>query len=176
MSRHGYDPETKQYTVPVPNDPYAEGKLSPAQWGELVRQASPGVTRYPAVLFIHGVDSDGVMEPFPEACDGDRTLHPDNLRDEVAQWTDVHGTDPSADEVESGFGGNPQLTRRAYKRGADTVVETFTLQGLGHFVPVEPGEGPRQGGHANPGAPHYTQAVSGFHSTYWTARFFALVP
>ncbi|MGH8474510.1 MAG: hypothetical protein ACRER2_01850 [Methylococcales bacterium] len=173
MYRHLFNPATKRYDITLDDDPLE--KVTPVMWGDLVRNATSSSQNYPEVLFIHGIDSDQIIEPFPASYDGDPVMHQTNLRDHVTQWTDVHGTDPIADRVDNAFSGNPNITHRVYRKGDETVVETYEIKGLAHEVPVNPGSGPQQGGLAQSGDPYYSRNIEGFYSAYWIAKFFELI-
>lgn len=173
MRRHLFNPATKQYDRLVENDPV--DKTTPEEWGKLVTQAYPSAKQRPPVMLVHGVDTDGKLEPYPKDYDGDKTIHEYNLRDAVKQWTQVHGTDQTADKVEASFAGNPRVTHKIYQQGeAKTVVETFEIKGLDHFIPVDPGMQATQGGIANKMDPHYSEDVD-FYAAYWISKFFGLV-
>jgi poly(hydroxyalkanoate) depolymerase family esterase len=177
MRRHLFNSETRQYDRLVANDPV--DKVTPEEWGSLVTQAYPSAKHYPTVMLIHGVDTDGKLEPYPKDYDGDKTVHQYNLRDAVKQWTNVHDADQLADIIEEGFAGNPRLVHKVYqsdtaKADHQTVVETLEIKGLDHFIPVDPGTEPYQGGIANKTAPHYSEDVD-FYAAYWIAKFFGLI-
>jgi poly(hydroxyalkanoate) depolymerase family esterase len=126
--------------------------LSPGQWGDLVRAASSWSGPWPIVSIWHG--------------DGDFVVRPMNLTESMEQWTNVHGIDQIA-EVSDTVGGFPH---RVYKTpSGQTRVETFTITGMGHGTPVDPGAGETQCGTA--GA--YILDVN-LCSSYYIARFFGL--
>jgi len=101
---------------------YPGRDLTPTQWGGFVRAASQHTGPWPTVSIWHGT--------------ADYTVATANQREQVDQWTDVHGipTTPSATDTVAGF-------PHAVYRTADgrTVVETVTLTGMGHGQPVDPG-------------------------------------
>lgn len=126
--------------------------LSPAQWGDRVRAASSWTGPWPIVSIWHG--------------DADFTVRPVNQTELLEQWTDVHGIDRTADVSET-IGGYP---RRVYRDAGGTArVETWTITGMGHGTPVDPGTGETQCGTA--GA--YLLDVN-LCSSYYIARFFGL--
>ncbi|MFQ6548406.1 alpha/beta hydrolase family esterase [Aestuariibius sp. 2305UL40-4] len=66
---------------------------------------------------------------------GDETVDPDNLQELTEQWTALHGIDTVADSREE-MGG---IVREVYSGAAgDPLVETWSLDGFGHAVPVDP--------------------------------------
>jgi poly(hydroxyalkanoate) depolymerase family esterase len=126
--------------------------LTPAQWGDKVRAASNWTGPWPIVSIWHG--------------DADYTVRPMNLTESMEQWTNVHGIDQTADVVDS-IGGHPH---RVYRDAAGNArVETWTITGMGHGTPVDPGTGETQCGTA--GA--YLLDVN-LCSSYYIARFFGL--
>ncbi len=105
--------------------------LTPAQWGDKVRAASSWTGPWPIVSVWHG--------------DADSTVRPINLVESMQQWTNVHGIDQVADVTDTVAG----YPHKAYKTttGA-TRVETYTIAGMGHGTPVDPGTGETQCGTA----------------------------
>lgn len=126
--------------------------LTPAQWGDKVRAASSHTGPWPIVSIWHG-DSDYVVRPA-------------NLTESMQQWTNVHGIDQTAD-VSDTVGGFPH---RVYKDAGGTPrVETYTVTGMGHGTPVDPGTGETQCGTA--GA--YLLDVN-LCSSYYIGHFWSL--
>jgi poly(hydroxyalkanoate) depolymerase family esterase len=126
--------------------------FTPSAWGGRVRAASSHNGPWPRVSVWHG--------------DADTTVRPANLTEAMEQWTDVHGIDQSADLQESVAG----AIRRVYRngQGAD-LVETWSIPGMGHGTPVDPGSGERQCGSA--GA--FILDVN-ICSSWYIGRFFGL--
>lgn len=105
--------------------------LAPAQWGDKVRAASTWTGPWPLVSVWHG--------------DADYVVRPANLTESMEQWTDVHGIDQAADVSETVAG----YPHRVYKDAAGRPrVETWTITGMGHGTPVDPGSGETQCGTA----------------------------
>lgn len=103
----------------------------PAQWGEAVRAASSHDGPWPTLSVWHGTS--------------DTTVTPMNGTELVEQWTDVHGTDTTAD-VSDTVAGYPH---RVYQDGSGRpVVESYEITGMGHGQPVDPGAGSGQCGRA----------------------------
>jgi poly(hydroxyalkanoate) depolymerase family esterase len=126
--------------------------LTPAQWGDKVRAASTWTGPWPIVSIWHG--------------ESDFTVRPMNLTESMEQWTNVHGIDQTAD-VSDTIGGYPH---KVYRDAAGTArVETYSITGMGHGTPVDPGAGATQCGTA--GA--YILDVN-LCSSYYIARFFGL--
>lgn len=105
---------------------------SPRQWGDHVRAASPHRGPWPRVSVWHG-DADGTVTPL-------------NAAELLKQWTDVHGL-PSVPTIESEIDGHPHLIWQTAD-GQD-VVESYTVRGMGHGVPIDP-HGPDGCGAAGP--------------------------
>ncbi|NBE53029.1 extracellular catalytic domain type 1 short-chain-length polyhydroxyalkanoate depolymerase [Streptomyces boluensis] len=111
---------------------YVGATQTPRQWGDRVRAAHPGYAGpWPRLTVLHG--------------SADTTVKPVNMGDLVEQWTDVHGADQAAD-VSDTVGGYPHQVFRGPDGGA--VVETYSLTGMGHGQPVDPGSGAEQCGTA----------------------------
>lgn len=126
--------------------------LTPAQWGDKVRASSTWTGPWPIVSIWHG--------------DGDFVVRPLNQTESMEQWTNVHGIDQTP-EVSDTVGGFPH---KVYKTASgQTRVETYTITGMGHGTPVDPGTGETQCGTA--GA--YILDVN-LCSSYYIARFFGL--
>jgi poly(hydroxyalkanoate) depolymerase family esterase len=122
------------------------------QWGDLVRAANPGYSgAYPRVQIWHGT-SDGIVAD-------------ENQQELIEQWTDVHGTDATADATEELTG----MTRREFRDGAVVAVETYTVTGMGHAVCV----GPDDPEHGCGGVGAYYED-RGTCSTWRAAQFFGL--
>lgn len=126
----------------------------PAVWRKKVRDATDYRGPWPRVSIWHGA--------------GDRTVSPENARELMEQWTAVHGVDqiPDTEEKIKGF------PHRVYRdaNGA-AVVETYTIAGMDHGVPIDPGNGNDQCGQAGP----RTFAV-GICAGYYLAKFWGLTP
>ncbi|MGB5978052.1 MAG: PHB depolymerase family esterase, partial [Cyclobacteriaceae bacterium] len=99
----------------------------------------------------------------------DYTVSNNNLRETMEQWTNVHGTDASADETNSSFDGNSQITRKVYKKSGVPVVTTYDINGMGHAVAIDPGTGAKQGGSTG----SYATDVN-FLAAYWAASGWGL--
>lgn len=125
---------------------------TPAQWGDKVRASSTWTGPWPIVSIWHG--------------DADYVVRPANQNESMEQWTNVHGIDQTAD-VSDTVGGYPH---KVYTNASGQPrVETYTITGMGHGTPVDPGTGETQCGTA--GA--YILDVN-LCSSYYIARFFGL--
>jgi poly(hydroxyalkanoate) depolymerase family esterase len=104
-------------------------RISPSEWGDFVRHASNFAGPFPKVSIWHG--------------SADHTVSPVNETEETEQWTNVHGIDPqsAAHDVIKGF---PHQTFK--NANGDAVVEIFSITGMDHGQPVDPGTGGDQCG------------------------------
>ncbi|MGI5375840.1 extracellular catalytic domain type 1 short-chain-length polyhydroxyalkanoate depolymerase [Streptomyces sp. CA-251387] len=111
---------------------YVGATQTPKQWGDRVRAARPGYAGpWPTLVAFQGT--------------ADYTVKPVNMTDLMRQWTDVHGADQVADVSDSVAGYPHQVFRDA---GGRAVVETYSVTGMGHGQPVDPGSGSEQCGSA----------------------------
>jgi poly(hydroxyalkanoate) depolymerase family esterase len=93
---------------------------SAAEWGRLVRRASPNRGPWPKISIWHGTD--------------DRTVTPINAGELAKQWTDVHGLRLADDER---LGQGPISARRWRNASGETLVEEVLVRGLAHGTPVD---------------------------------------
>ncbi|MFC5217519.1 alpha/beta hydrolase family esterase [Streptomyces coerulescens] len=111
---------------------YVGATQSAKQWGDRVRAARPGFSGpWPTLVAFQGT--------------ADYTVKPVNMTDLMRQWTDVHGADQSADVSDTVAAYPHQVFRDAAGRA---VVETYSITGMGHGQPVDPGSGSEQCGTA----------------------------
>lgn len=108
--------------------------LTPAQWGDRVRNAYAGYGGpRPIVSIWHG-GSDSVVAAM-------------NLTEHMQQWTNVLGIDQVADAEDSAAG----YPHKLYKDASGAVrVETWLITGMAHGTPIDPGTGESQCGVAAP--------------------------
>ncbi|PLX10712.1 MAG: feruloyl esterase [Marinilabiliales bacterium] len=131
---------------------------TPAEWKDLVLAAYPSFTgSYPSVAIFHG-SLDMVVSP----------VNQDEL---IEQWTAVHNLTTTANEVQSSYFYNPNITRSVYfSNYNDWKVLNFDISGMGHAISIDEGTCAFQGGSSA------SYAVDmGFHSTFFAAMFFGLV-
>lgn len=111
---------------------YVGATQTAKQWGDRVRAARAGYTGpWPTLMVFQG--------------SADYTVKPVNMTDLMKQWTDVHGADQSADVSDTVAGYPHQVFRDTAGRA---VVETYSITGMGHGQPVDPGSGSEQCGSA----------------------------
>ncbi|MBP2325063.1 poly(hydroxyalkanoate) depolymerase family esterase [Kibdelosporangium banguiense] len=91
--------------------------LSPGQLGDSVRAASSHAGPWPTVSIWQGT--------------ADYTVSPSNATELVEQWTNVHGV-PAVPTETGMVAGYPHARY-------GSVVETYTITGMGHGQPVDPG-------------------------------------
>ncbi|GAB1508247.1 extracellular catalytic domain type 1 short-chain-length polyhydroxyalkanoate depolymerase [Actinophytocola sp. KF-1] len=104
--------------------------LTPTALGDAVRAASAHTGPWPTVSIWQG--------------SADYTVRPANATELVEQWTNVHGipATPTSTDTVAGY---PHAT---YAANGRTVVETYTITGMGHGQPLDPGTGSTQCGTA----------------------------
>lgn len=125
---------------------------SPSSWGNLVRNATPHNGPWPKVSIWHG--------------DADFTVAIKNITENVEQWTNVHGTDHTAD-VSNTVKGFPHKT---YHKNGTPVVETYTITGMGHGTPVDPGSADDECG--TPGAFILDMGIC---SSFYLGKFWGII-
>jgi poly(hydroxyalkanoate) depolymerase family esterase len=108
-------------------------ELTPAQWGNRVRRATNYTGPWPKVSIWQG--------------DSDTTVNTKNAREIMEQWTNVHGIDqqPEVEEVVNGH-----IHKVYLDTAGKALVETYSITGMGHGVPVDPGPGDAQCGISAP--------------------------
>lgn len=128
-------------------------KLTPAQWGDKVRAAYPGYTGpWPRVAIWQGTS--------------DYTVYPANATALRDQWTDVWGIGQTPSSTDT-LPGN--TTRSVYDDASgNPAVETYSVSGMGHGLPVSPGTGDQQCGKT---AAYFLNTIC---STYYTGVFWGL--
>jgi poly(hydroxyalkanoate) depolymerase family esterase len=125
---------------------------SSRQWGDLVRRASRHRGPWPRVSVWHG--------------GADAVVRPENADQIVKQWINVHGLDhePTREEIIDGY------PRRVWRdRMGNDVVESYTIAGMPHGVPLATGSGENHCGAAGP----FLLDV-GISSSYHIAKFWGL--
>ncbi|HEY5945075.1 MAG TPA: PHB depolymerase family esterase [Kofleriaceae bacterium] len=125
---------------------------TPAEWGDLVRGTYTYSGTRPRVQIWHGTS--------------DTTVVPANQAELNKQWTNVFGTDMTADETEM-IGS--VATRTAFKVGGTVVVESYTVNGMSHAVAVG-----AEGTTACPATAASYFESKGICSTLRAAKFFGL--
>jgi poly(hydroxyalkanoate) depolymerase family esterase len=133
-----------------------QGKVNrtPAQWGDLVRNAFPGYSGpFPRLVAFHGST--------------DATVAPADLQQSVDQWSNVLGIDAIAELTETFRTATHKVFRDASGR---SMIETYLVSAMGHALTVDPGSNADQGG--------ATGAFSEDHniySSFYAAQFFGLL-
>lgn len=126
--------------------------LTPADWGGLVRNASSHHGPWPRVSIWQGSE--------------DQTVAPMNAGELVDQWTDVHGIDTDPDGQDSVNGHEHEV----FKDAQGLVrVESYTISGMKHGMPIWPGSGGERCG-----TPGQWIVDAGICSSYHIARFWGL--
>jgi poly(hydroxyalkanoate) depolymerase family esterase len=103
---------------------------TPAQLGDAVRGASDHAGPWPTVSVWQG--------------DADYTVNKSNMTEIVEQWTNVQGipATPTSTDTVAGY------PHAVYASGGRTLVETYTITGMGHGQPLDPGTADGQCGTA----------------------------
>lgn len=126
---------------------------SPAQWGDIVRAASAHTGPWPRLSVWHG--------------GADNVVHPANAEALIGQWSDLHRLDqPSIDTEISGH-----RCRIWSNRGGDALLESYTINGMGHGVPTTARGRPEDIGVTSP-----FHLETGICSTRQIALFWGLGP
>jgi feruloyl esterase len=128
------------------------GNLTPQEWGNRVRSASSHQGPWPRVSVWHG-DADAAVKP----------INADNI---VTQWANVHGLD-TIPSHQTTINGHPHRIWR--DADGESLIESYTITGMSHGLPLEPGDQPHQCGTA---APYFLDV--GISSTYRIATFFGV--
>jgi poly(hydroxyalkanoate) depolymerase family esterase len=103
--------------------------LTAAAWGDRVRAASTHTGPWPVISIWHGT--------------ADSTVAPMNMTELMEQWTSVHGADQTADLSDT-IAGYPH--RVFHNHAGTAVVETYSITGMAHGQPIDPGTGSQQCG------------------------------
>ncbi len=127
--------------------------LTPAQWGDKVRNSDPGYSGpWPRVAIWQGTS--------------DYTVYPVNATELRDQWTNVWGISQTASGTQSLTGGT---TESIYNDSTGKpAVETYSISGMGHGLAVHPGSGTDQCG--STGA-YFLDYIC---SSYYTGVFWGL--
>lgn len=93
----------------------------PREWGDLVRNTAPSLSRLPVISIWHGTD--------------DRTVSFANGEAVLAQWLDLYGL-AEEDGTESWVDGH---SRRVWHDATGRpVIEFYRIEGMGHGTPLRP--------------------------------------
>lgn len=127
---------------------------TPTEWASFVN--IPDSVAIPKVIIGHGT--------------ADRVVNYKNATELIEQWTAVHGIDLGEDSTYA-FPQNQFISRDAYNdsNGAEKVV-AYTFEGLGHTIPIDPGNGPEQGGETG----RFAEDLN-FFSTYHILKEFGII-
>jgi poly(hydroxyalkanoate) depolymerase family esterase len=128
------------------------------QWGELVLKQNPDYkNKFPRVIIIHG-KKDGVVNP-------------KNSYELVKQWAYVLHTDTIPSEKIESFANNKLVERKSYlDTNKEEKIIFYEIAGLGHALPVDPGNEVGKGGQTGLFA-----VDKDFFSTYWIAKDFGIL-
>ena len=134
--------------------------MTPAQWGALVKAQNPTYKgAYPKVMITQGTS--------------DLTVNPANATELIKQWTYLNHGDQVVDSTNSAFQGNSNVVLTIYNdSNKNPIVYCYKITGMPHGIAVDTGSCPRQGG----ATATYALEEANFHSTYWAANFFNIIP
>lgn len=125
---------------------------SSQEWGNLVRQVSPGQKRWPKISIWHGSHDDVVA--------------PANASALVRQWIDIHQVD-EADAREDEVDGQTRMSWR--DTSGTVVVEHYAIGGMAHGVPIDTKR------HGQSGMPASFALDAGISSTFHIAKSWGLL-
>lgn len=101
----------------------------------------------------------------------DNVVDPANAIEIIDQWCFAYDINPNDQQVDTTFVVS-KIVERSYlkdKKGAESIVY-FSIEGLGHKIPVDPGENIGQGGQTG----MFAEDID-FFSTYYIAVEFGLI-
>jgi poly(3-hydroxybutyrate) depolymerase len=96
--------------------------LTPSELGNVVRAASSHTGPWPTISIWQGT--------------ADYTVAPANATELVEQWTNVHGISATPTRTDT-VAGYPHAVYAS--TNGSTVVERYTITGMGHGQPLDPG-------------------------------------
>jgi feruloyl esterase len=132
---------------------------SPEKWGNLVRKANPNFKgNYPKLIIYQG--------------NNDFIVNKRNGVELMKQWTNINNLSQQPTECIPCFADNKDVEKNIYKNSKnEEVVVFYKIDKLGHALLVNPGNCFNEGGKTGTFAKD-----KNFHSTYWTAVDFGLLP
>ncbi|MBI3898255.1 MAG: PHB depolymerase family esterase [Gammaproteobacteria bacterium] len=132
-------------TVPITD-------LTSHEWAQRVRDATDYQGPWPRVSIWQG--------------DADKTVNPRDAVELAEQWTAIHGVDQTPPE-ENRVKGFPH---RVYRdANGNALVETYVIPGMGHGVPIDPGN---NADHCGRPAPYMFPV--GICASYYIGKFWGL--
>ena len=149
-------PPYKCATTSFETGPCNDGTVTktPAQWGDLVRAAFSWSGPRPKVAVWHGT--------------ADTTVYPANMTEVMKQFTNVNGVDQTPDVTDTVAG----YPHNVYKDASGNAqVETYSITGMGHAQPIDPGTGT-----ANCGTTGQYMADVNICAGYYMSKWFGIIP
>jgi poly(hydroxyalkanoate) depolymerase family esterase len=129
---------------------------SDEEWAQLVKDQNPSYEgSYPELIIFQGTDDPIVKEP--------------NANKIVQQWGTLHGLADAPSEQKT-LEGLPAIQRSSWEKADQEVIVRYDIEGLGHAIAIDPGEGAQKGGQED----IFAKDVD-FYSTYWIAEFFGIL-
>lgn len=115
------------------------------------------VEHFPSLFIYHG--------------NKDQVVNIQNANWLIEQWTGIHACDSKADSTIKEFDNIKDLERTEYWNEQGVAVVTFyKINGIGHVLPIDPGNSEKQGGNAG----MFSTDID-FYSTYQVAKDFGLI-
>jgi poly(hydroxyalkanoate) depolymerase family esterase len=133
-------------------------KRSSKEWGEMVIKQNPAYSgKFPRVIIVHGKK--------------DIVVDPENSYQLIKQWAYVLKTDTVPTKISKDFANNKAIERKSYytKQNEEQII-FYEIDGMGHALPVDPGDTPGKGG-----ATGLFAVDKDFFSTYWIAKDFGIL-
>jgi poly(hydroxyalkanoate) depolymerase family esterase len=131
---------------------------SSQEWGEYVVRENPTYkNNYPRMIIMHGKD--------------DNVVDFENANQLVKQWAYVVQTDTIPTKTTKDFANNKNVEKNIFlDKNKEEKIIFYEITGIGHALPIDPGDAPDKGGKAD------SHAIDiDFFSTYWIAKDFGLV-
>lgn len=130
---------------------------TPTEWAKPVKDLHIKTKHYPAIIIVHGQE--------------DKTVNPINARNLINQWIGLHpeiNQDPFP-KLET-ISNSILVEKYSDTLTQEVIVKYYSINNLGHQVPVDPGNEQNQGGKTGT----YAKDVD-FFSTYYIAKDFGLI-
>lgn len=126
------------------------------EWGKKIPESNHG--KFPKLVVLHGT--------------ADHTVDYRNAEELIKQWTNIHQIESDDYKRIEHFAENSKVEKRIYPENSDEgSIYFYSIEGLGHSLPVYPGELENQGGQTG----MFAENIH-FFSTYYIAKDFGLIP
>ena len=111
---------------------------------------------FPKLIIVHGTK--------------DKIVDYSNAFSLINQWCAVLEIDTIVDNTIENFTENKLINRTSYQKSNIEKIVLFTVSGMGHALPVDPGKNPNQGGKKGV----FAKDID-FYSIYYVAKEFGLI-